>query len=655
MDEVKLVVDKEVRYRMNTLEELTYYCNESQPVGALMLTGQWGCGKTYLLNNILTDTLKDTHIILRVSLFGMESIEEVKGEVKRCWLYALGESKEPISGMADKVKKAGSVMKSVFKKTYEVMPDPVKAILSLNPIDFIKIGSQIGEKRVILIFDDLERDNISTGNLLGCINDYCENLHINTIVVANEEKIKSSEEDKIKYNEIKEKIIQRTIYYSPDYATVVSSIIENMMCGRDDTSQIYKGFLNNNKEVLSAMFSDSIEDMSLNRFDYQKYDESSKDEYYIKEEKTRELFRRRPHNMRSFKCAIQDFKRIYLLLDGKQIDHKEKWLFTYLSYVLSFRAGLISESDRYGTLFSDEKVSVLYPGFYDDKYITDGIKQWVRHGDWNQDLIEDELECILDRDKALTPEEKVCKNKLLDLDESDIQDGYLPFLEKAYVGEIKLNDYINLLYNRCWAREYNIQLPDVEWDKIHKGICKQIKKMIQEGEDQPHNWMIIGEENKEYFLQEEWDAYKIIREFVSGNTLMFEKNKLLYVDLIKKDPVNAFAQTQNKRFDKFDVNMAKATVEGFEKASNADKDSYVDYFDRMWKVNICTQDYNIKLSEEGFEYLKIHILQFLDKCDEKTLYISKIHAKRFLEVINNLIHEQKQKLEELHNVEDEKR
>ena len=126
---------------MNTLEELTYYCNESQPVGALMLTGQWGCGKTYLLNNILTDTLKDTHIILRVSLFGMESIEEVKGEVKRCWLYALGESKEPISGMADKVKKAGSVMKSVFKKTYEVMPDPVKAILSLNPIDFIKIGS----------------------------------------------------------------------------------------------------------------------------------------------------------------------------------------------------------------------------------------------------------------------------------------------------------------------------------------------------------------------------------------------------------------------------------------------------------------------------------------------------------------------------------
>ena len=66
---------------MNILEELKYYCEEPKPVGALMITGEWGCGKTYLLNNMLTDELKDTHIILRVSLFGMESIEEIRTEV----------------------------------------------------------------------------------------------------------------------------------------------------------------------------------------------------------------------------------------------------------------------------------------------------------------------------------------------------------------------------------------------------------------------------------------------------------------------------------------------------------------------------------------------------------------------------------------------
>lgn len=80
--------------------------------------------------------------------------------------------------------------------------------LSFNVIDFVKVEPKMGDKKVILIFDDLERTDIPTADLLGCINDYCENLHINTIVVANEEKIQSSEKDKIKYSEIKEKLFK---------------------------------------------------------------------------------------------------------------------------------------------------------------------------------------------------------------------------------------------------------------------------------------------------------------------------------------------------------------------------------------------------------------------------------------------------------------
>lgn len=35
---------------MDTLKELVNYCKIEHPVGALMLTGEWGCGKTYLIN-----------------------------------------------------------------------------------------------------------------------------------------------------------------------------------------------------------------------------------------------------------------------------------------------------------------------------------------------------------------------------------------------------------------------------------------------------------------------------------------------------------------------------------------------------------------------------------------------------------------------------
>ena len=45
---------------MNTLEELLYYCKEPEPVGAVLLTGEWGCGKTYLIDNVYSLVVKDS-------------------------------------------------------------------------------------------------------------------------------------------------------------------------------------------------------------------------------------------------------------------------------------------------------------------------------------------------------------------------------------------------------------------------------------------------------------------------------------------------------------------------------------------------------------------------------------------------------------------
>ena len=34
---------------MDLIEELKSYCDINNPVGALMLYGEWGCGKTYFI------------------------------------------------------------------------------------------------------------------------------------------------------------------------------------------------------------------------------------------------------------------------------------------------------------------------------------------------------------------------------------------------------------------------------------------------------------------------------------------------------------------------------------------------------------------------------------------------------------------------------
>ena len=307
----------------------------------------------------------------------------------------------------------------------------------------------------------------------------------------------------------------------------------DMICEEDTASQNYKNFLESNKEIISAFFSDSSEVET----DSMEKNYRSAEEREAERQKKRELFKRKPHNIRSLKCAIQDFKRIYCLLDEKQIDKKERWLTSFLAYVLSFRAGLISESGKYGTLFSDNNITILYSEFYNDKYITNGIKQWVRHGVWDQNKLDAEFDYIINRDKATAPEEKVRVFELLSLDEKDIEEGYPGFLEKAYNGEIKLEDYENLLYNRCWARKYRITLPDIEWEKIHEGVNKQIKKMVEMGENQPYSRRTIFEEDKEYFLPEEWKVHETIKNFLDENILMFEKNKTLYINLMRKEPL----------------------------------------------------------------------------------------------------------------------
>lgn len=98
---------------MNTLDELIYYCEEKEPVGALMLIGEWGCGKTYLIEHELSDKLKESHIIIRVSLFGISSVEAVAAIVKQSWTDASLNDKGAVVAWANKA--AVNLKKSLLR------------------------------------------------------------------------------------------------------------------------------------------------------------------------------------------------------------------------------------------------------------------------------------------------------------------------------------------------------------------------------------------------------------------------------------------------------------------------------------------------------------------------------------------------------------
>lgn len=100
------------------------------------------------------------------------------------------------------------------------------------------------------------------------------------------------------------------------------------------------------------------------------------------------------------------------------------------------------------------------------------------------------------------------------------------------------------------------------------GITIQIGKLIDsEDESYLKNRSFISDENeyKNNLLPEEQRVYKKIEEAINGNSVMFEKNRKLYLRLMRNDPATVFTQMNNKRMDRFDIEMAEATAYGLKK------------------------------------------------------------------------------------------
>ena len=117
---------------MTTLEELVYYCNEPEPVGALMLTGEWGCGKTYLLEHDLKKQLEQTHVILRISLFGLSVTEAIEESVSNAWMNAYLEDK----GWNEKSETLGKFKDKLARLPW---PENVKNVVSFNPATLMDV------------------------------------------------------------------------------------------------------------------------------------------------------------------------------------------------------------------------------------------------------------------------------------------------------------------------------------------------------------------------------------------------------------------------------------------------------------------------------------------------------------------------------------
>lgn len=170
---------------------------------AVLITGGWGSGKTYFIENYLNrkktqlsnDFYEHPFEIIKVSLFGISSEEEINQLIFEEMYKIIG--KTAFKKVVNNSLKAVSVLCSCL----ELIPDPSPKLISAktavgifnNAASFA--GDVLNEelndlkqhpRNIIIVFDDVERCAMSKPILLGFLNRYVEFLHIPCVLIADD-------------------------------------------------------------------------------------------------------------------------------------------------------------------------------------------------------------------------------------------------------------------------------------------------------------------------------------------------------------------------------------------------------------------------------------------------------------------------------------
>lgn len=560
---------------MNTVNEIKYFITQKEDNGALLLTGKWGCGKTYLANQVISELNQGNDFIaVSISLFGVDSIELLHKEIKNKVFFSRGFEKAHKKGknVFSKIKNFSNNTTAILGETFQIAKSINKA-LNIRWQDFFNVekyiycyktnfettnchnkntekGKKFIKKRLVLFFDDFERSKLDRIELMGVINEYSENRGIKVIIIADEEKIKekgtnensdnnnhkkddvnitnsNANDNKFKYSEFKEKLICRTLKIEPEYTTIIDSIINSY----EETVKGYKDFLINNKEIIYQIFIES-----------------------------------NSNNFRSVKAYIMYYERLHEAWLNSNVSNEYETNMFYNFGAMTF--GSIAgeyKKENYDLLFLDNEFIKKFEN-WNDIYHFKTCQDWVLKNVWDKEQFISEISerFIV---PSYTADEKFMYYNLWDLQQSDIEEGLETVLNMAYNGNLTRDQLIDLLKKIHYLRTYSVTLPcNVDYTKMKNGFESRKTKIL--------NFEITEPKRRTYTEKSEIDeeAYSLYDNIKNFDSKMYaleaRKNFIEYLESTDSKTTYNF---KDKLIGSFDEKFLEMFYNKYSQCNNASK------------------------------------------------------------------------------------
>lgn len=250
---------------------LNEYMINPDPQYAVFLKGNWGCGKTFFVNNWLNSYKKkipEEQILkpVMVSLYGLSEIKQITAAINKA-LYPI------LCGRAAKVGKTLTKFLSAIVLKHEVDVDKdnnfdFEIELGLDSVLLLFSSEDNSVKKgKLLIFDDIERCEMPMKRLMGYLNYFVELCHSHLIIIGDERKM--TDEQKIIFSDFKEKTIGREF----EISTNVRSAIENFT-EQEPTNEFIRKHITTIEKVFSMTDCQNLRILRQALWDFGRFEET---------------------------------------------------------------------------------------------------------------------------------------------------------------------------------------------------------------------------------------------------------------------------------------------------------------------------------------------------------------------------------------------